>query len=241
MKHKKLRISLAVIVGILLLAVIGCGIYVSDYYAADETALGAMASGEAVTVELLEAGAAFIPQEPEVGFIFYPGGKVEYRAYAPLMQALAEENILCVLVEMPCNLAVLDVDAAEDIPELYPEITTWYIGGHSLGGSMAASYASEHEDAFAGVALLASYSTASLEGLKVVSLYGSEDGVLNMEKYQQYSGNLPEDTREYIISGGCHAWFGSYGPQAGDGEPAISPEEQRKITVDFLTGFLTGE
>ena len=58
--------------------------------------------------------------------------------YAPLLHDLAEDGILCVLVKMPCNLAVLDMNAADGIPECFPEVTDWYIGGHSLGGAMAA-------------------------------------------------------------------------------------------------------
>lgn len=159
----------------------------------------------------------FAPENPAVGFVFYPGGKVEYTAYAPLMLALAERDILCVLVEMPLNLAVLDMGAAEGIPEQYTEVETWYIGGHSLGGSMAASYAAEHTEEYAGLVLLAAYSTAEISDMDVISLYGSEDGVLNREKYQEYRSNLPESTVETVIEGGNHAGFGSYGFQEGDG------------------------
>lgn len=239
MKHGKGKILITAV--ILLAAVIGWRAYVSDYYRADDAALYAMESCETVTVEILEDTVAFIPRQPEVGFIFYPGGKVEFTAYAPLLHALAEKNILCVLVEMPCNLAVLDVGAAEGIPDMYPEVTVWYIGGHSLGGSMAASYASEHETDYVGVALLAAYSTASLGDLRVISVYGTEDGVLNMEKYQKYADNLPEDAEEWVIDGGCHAWFGSYGPQKGDGVPSISREEQTAITVECLSSFFVPE
>ena len=66
--------------------------------------------------------------EADTGLIFYPGGKVEYKAYEPLMKALASEGVMCVLVEMPFHLAVLDVNAAEGIQEMYPDIKNWYIG-----------------------------------------------------------------------------------------------------------------
>ena len=107
--------------------------------------------------------------------------KVENTAYAPLLHDLAEDGILCVLVKMPCNLAVLDRNAADSIPERFSEVTDWYIGGHSLGGAMAASYAAKHTDELDGLVLLAAYSTADLtdSGLRVYAAYGSEDGVLN--------------------------------------------------------------
>ena len=155
------------------------------------------------------------------------------------MKALAERNILCVLLQMNCNLAVLDINAAESIPEQHPEIAVWYIGGHSLGGSMAASYVSKHPEEFKGLALLASYSTTDLSGsvLQVISLFGTEDGVLNQEKYGKYRSNLPQDTVEISIEGGNHAYFGSYGNQEGDGNASITPRQQIMITADALATF----
>lgn len=224
---------------LLLILGLTCGIYIADDYPADGAALEAMASEEDISVQIREDMVVFSPALPRAGFIFYPGGKVEHRAYAPLMKALARQDILCVLISMPGNLAVLDMDAAEDVPGQFPEISRWFIGGHSLGGSMAASYASKHPGHFEGLALLAAYSTADLSGsgLKVISLYGTEDGVLNLEKYEKYRSNLPENTVESIIQGGNHALFGSYGPQEGDGIAKITPEEQITQTVQQLQQF----
>jgi hypothetical protein len=171
------------------------------------------------------------------GIIFYPGGKVEHTAYEPLLAACAEKGILCVLVKMPGNLAVLGMNAAEEVLALYPEVEEWYIAGHSLGGSMAASFASESEEIY-GVILLAAYSTESLEGKRVLSIRATEDQVMNREKYEQYRFNLPEDATELTIEGGCHAGFGCYGPQDGDGQPTISAEEQIRQTVDAIVNFM---
>ena len=101
---------------------------------------------------------------------------------------------------------------------------------------MAASYVAEHQKEYRGLVLLAAYSTEDLSGsgLKVVSIYGSKDEVMNMKKYQDNRSNLPGDTREYVIEGGCHAQFGCYGVQEGDGIPALSGEEQRSSTVRFI-------
>lgn len=232
----KKRKGLWIAAAILLTLAIAVAVYAGDYYRAEEAAVAAMAGSDTVTVEQAGNLTVFAPQSPEAGFIFYPGGKVEHTAYAPLLLELAQENILCVLVQMPLNLAVLDMDAAEGIPEKYPEIKSWYIGGHSLGGSMAASYAAENAEGLDGLVLLAAYSTADLKStdLEVLSIYGSEDRVLNMEKYQQYRPNLPETTWEWVIDGGNHALFGSYGPQEGDGEAAISGEVQLTVTVQNL-------
>ena len=69
-------------------------------------------------------------------------------------------------------------------------------------------------------------------------LYGSEDGVLNREKYEADRTNLPQDTTETVIDGGCHAGFGSYGAQKGDGTPTISAEEQQRQTADALAAWM---
>lgn len=229
------------IISILLFALgVGCGIYLSTGYSATEAAVAAMSEGELLTVQQNGDHVAFVPETPSAGLIFYPGGKVEHTAYAPLLRALAEKGLLCVLVEMPFDLAVLDVNAAEGIPEQFPEVERWYMGGHSLGGSMAASYIADHAAQFEGLILLAAYSTADLTGteLDVLSLYGSEDGVLNLEKYAQYRPNLPESAVETILQGGNHAGFGAYGPQEGDKAPQISQEEQIARTVQAVLNFL---
>ena len=235
MKHKYLKLG---VVAVLLLCGL-CWAYAADFYHADDTAVVAMSSAADVTVEQKGNILAFIPENAETGLIFYPGGKAEYTAYAPLMRALADSGVLGVLVRMPLNLAVLDMNAADGIPEQYPQIKHWYIGGHSLGGSMAASHAAKNASVYEDLVLLTSYSTADLSasGLPVISIYGSEDGVLNRKKYTGYRRNLSAALEEHIIQGGCHAGFGSYGPQDSDGVPTITGEEQTAETVRLLTAF----
>ena len=237
----KKKIILLVIIVLILSLVGGTVYYINDYYHAEETAVSLIATPKENVVVTEENGVfTFKPQNATKGIIFYPGGKVEAESYAPLMHALAKEGVLSILVTMPGNLAVLDMNAADGICEQYPEIESWYMAGHSLGGSMAASYISENADNFDGIILLASYSTADLSNsdLNVLSIYGSNDGVLNMEKYEEYKPNLPEDFNEFIIDGGCHAYFGAYGEQEGDKKATITRDEQIKITVDEITKFI---
>lgn len=225
--------------GAVLIAV--CALYLGDYYRADQEAVAAFGGDSAVEVQTTADGAtAFVPGQPSAGFIFYPGGKVEHTAYVPLMQACAREGILCVLTEMPFRLAVLDVDAADGIREQFPDVEKWYIGGHSLGGAMASAYLEARADAFEGLILLGAYASADLSqsGLKVLSLYGSEDGVLDREKYDSSKTNLPENFTETVIEGGCHAGFGLYGAQKGDGVPTLTAEEQIEFTARAIAGFM---
>lgn len=217
-------------------------LYINDFYPASPAAMEVLSSPAAgVTVtETPGRCIAFVPDSPTAAVVFYPGGKVQYEAYAPLMNALAERGILCVLLHMPGNLAVLDVNAAEGIPAQYPAVDDWYLAGHSLGGSMAAVHLDTHTTDYRGVIFLSAYSTKDLtdSGMKVLSLYGSEDGVLGMDAYNRNHHNLPTDAVEAVISGGCHAFFGDYGPQRGDGTPTITVEEQTRQTADAITAFI---
>lgn len=143
---------------------------------------------------------------------------------------------------MPGNLAVLDVNAADGIMEQYMAVNSWYIGGHSLGGAMAAIYAANHSSELNGLILLAAYSTSDLKnsGLEVLSIYGTEDKVLDFEKYEKYRNNLPLETTEFVVDGGCHAGFGFYGPQDGDGTPTIANEEQIALTAEEISAVVLG-
>ena len=237
----KKKIIFSIIIVLILSLVGGTVYYINDYYHAEETAVSLITTPKENVAVTEENGVfTFKPQNATKGIIFYPGGKVEAESYSPLMNSLAKEGILSVLVTMPGNLAVLDMNAADGICEQYPEIESWYMAGHSLGGSMAASFIAENSKDFDGIILLASYSTVDLSnsGLDVLSIYGSNDGVLNMEKYKECKTNLPEDFSEFIIDGGCHAYFGAYGEQDGDGEAEITREQQIEITVNEILEFV---
>ena len=239
--HPKLRAVSAVILAVVLVCAAAFAVYVSIYYHGEPAAVQAMASDGVVSVyELRDGVTVFAPEELSAGFIFYPGGKVEHTAYAPLLRALAERGVLCVLIRMPGNLAVFHINGANGIPEQFPDVAHWYLGGHSLGGAMAASYAADHANELDGLVLLAAYSTRDLtgSGLAVLSVYGSEDGVLDMEKYEQYRSNLPAGSSEVVIDGGCHAGFGRYGAQTGDGTPTISSDKQIDKTVGEITRIM---
>lgn len=237
--RKSAKISISIISAIALIVVV-FGIYVSDYYHADADAIDSYVSESAEMHRIDNDMIAFTPENSEAGIIFYPGGKVEYESYIPLMKALSDRGITTVLIKMPFNLAVLGIDKADGVIEAFPDIDSWYMAGHSLGGSMAATYISKNIESFDGLILLASYSTASLSSgeIEVLSIYGSEDGVLNMEKYDENKKNLPPDYKEHAINGGNHAFFGMYGSQDGDGEATITNIQQIEFTADYIEGFV---
>ena len=236
--YRKIKKGLLIALAVLLVFTVVFGIYAGDYYHADLDAIqNNSLHMDYERMERLEDGSlVFYPAAYDSAVIFYPGGKVEALAYIPLMESLAREGVLTVLMPMPFNLAVLAKNAAEGIPAQFPEVENWYMAGHSLGGSMAASFAAENTAWVDGLILLAAYSTDPV-ALPVLSIYGSNDGVMNQEKYRQYRPNLPELT-EQIIDGGNHAGFGFYGPQEGDGEATISREEQIARTAELMAAFV---
>jgi len=242
-RKRKIFIVVASIVLVIAVLIGACAIYLGDYYKADDGAIGAFLPQGSTWMEEPNGNIVFEPDGAMTGLIFYPGGKVEHSAYIPLMQACAEKGILCIIVEMPFNLAVFDVNAADGIQKEYPQIENWYIGGHSLGGSMAASYLEKNAEDYEGLILLGSYSTTDLSDtdLDVLSVYGSEDKVMNREKYDENKSNLPTNFTEIIIDGGCHAYFGMYGAQDGDGTPSITNEEQIQQTVEYIAQMILSE
>ena len=238
LKSKKTKIWLVAISSALILLLSASFIYFGNYYHADEE----LVSEYKVRVEESEINGnlVFKPENVNYGLIFYPGGKVDERAYIPLMREISSHGVLCVLVKMPLRLAVFDINAARGIPEDFPEISEWYIGGHSLGGSMAAAYLKKNSDSFKGLLLLGSYSTADLSktSLRALSVYGSLDGVMNREKYEENLSNMPKDFTEIIIEGGHHAYFGAYGEQKGDGVTDLPRKEQIKGCAEAFIDFL---
>lgn len=229
-RSRLIRIGVCVVLCLTLLAGAGKR-YLEEYYPA--------VTYEVQTEALQETEKYIVygDTKSEQGLIFYPGAKVDEKAYAPLMDELSQAGICCVLVKMPYHMAVLDADAAEPVMQELVDVDRWYIGGHSLGGAMAAGFSAEHESEFSGLILLAAYPTDALDTLPVLSLYGSEDGVLNRGKYEN-SISLASNLTEYVIEGGNHAGFGNYGAQKGDGKADISQEEQWQETVDYILNFM---
>lgn len=235
---KRILIALAVVVVVLAAATVW---YVNDYYHADNVALAVVAdedgTADGVEVRTLPSGdIAFVPDHPTAGLVFYPGGKVQPEAYAPLMQKCAQRGILCVLLKPTFNLAIIDMDAANGVTAQFPDVSTWVLAGHSMGGVAAADYASRHPDEFDAIAFLAAYPAVDLSKFdgKVLSIIGSNDGVLNRDKYEQAHDLLPDSVQKLVIEGGNHAYYGNYGEQVNDGQADITRENQQAQVTDAL-------
>ena len=243
MNKKRLLSRCAAILAAVLFAVFAAfGVYVSIYYRADETVKEYLAS-ETGTVMLSETNYGWFLDGPsdENAMVFYPGGKVDEKAYIPLLYRFAEEGMDVCLVKMPFHLAVFGIDKADEVMPQY-DYENWYIGGHSLGGAMGAAYAAGHADELRGVVLFAAYATKKLDdSLKEIVVYGSEDGVLRLSKLREGQQFAPQQYFEHVIEGGNHALFGNYGEQEGDGTGLISAQEQQAETVRVVMEAVEGD
>lgn len=164
-----------------------------------------------------------------VGLVFYPGARVAPESYlSHLVPLVAERDAIVIVPEMPLNLAVFDIDAADEAMAAYPDVERWYVGGHSLGGAMACEYAADER--VEGLVLFASYCASDLSDQEIrgLSVLGTADGVIDTERERDSRANLPPDTDVVEIEGMNHAQFGAYGPQRGDTTPEISDEEARE-------------
>ena len=239
-QHRKKLILLLVV-----LLIIGISFWCrSLFYPADALAQQALSSTEKVTFEETSDYFGFISQSPlsSSAFILYPGALVDADAYAPLMADLADHGITSFIAKMPFDLALLRKDAADVIINDHPAIKNWYIGGHSLGGVMAANYANEHPELIKGIAFLASYTNTDLTDhpFQILSIYGSEDKVLNRTAYEKAQALLPTaHFNELILEGGNHANFGNYGEQAKDGIATLTNQKQQDLTVHALIAMIT--
>lgn len=200
--------------------------------------------GRLACVIRVDDGIAALPSndqtDPSIGFVFYTGARVAPEAYAPVAARVADGGYPVWIPKLRLNLAVLDQDAAAGVIADHPEIDRWIVAGHSLGGAMAARYAST-DDLIDGLALLAAYPEDGLDlsesDLSVTSVYGTEDGLATVDEVLEAAPRLPPDTAFVGIEGGNHAQFGNYGDQRGDNPASISAEAQWDVTADALVAL----
>ena len=238
-----LKLILLVLLALVVVAGLGFTVWAYTPLGPEPEALAAMQSGNGINV-VESPYLSFTPAGilPTTGFIIYPGGRVDYRSYAPTARAIAEQGYLAVIVPMPFNLAVFGSGRATGAMAAHPEITRWAIGGHSLGGAMSAAYIYNNPDAVEGLALWAAYPAGNNSlvdrNTVVTSISASSDGLATPDKIEASRPLLPPHTTWVVIEGGNHAGFGYYGPQRGDGEAALPREQQQRQTVDATVQML---
>lgn len=227
---KRFKIALIASISLIIILFGSFLIYASDYYRADEVA-NAVLQSEAIT-KVEDNFIMLSPSSPgDTAIIFYPGAKVEYISYLPILEKIKQSSsVTCFLVKMPFNMAIFDSNAANNIISRFPEIKNWYIAGHSMGGAMASNYASKNQEKIKGLILLGAYIYGNYPDENSLTVYGSFN--TSVEEKINYTENI------VVIEGGNHAQFGNYGKQKGDPDATISSEVQQDIAVIAIHDFL---
>lgn len=234
---KRLFLGLLVVA---ILLIVGFLIWAETPLKAAPEALSALESDASVIVTTGDY-ITFMPTKlkPNTAFIFYPGGRVDYRAYAVPLYKIAEQGFLVVLLPVRLNLAFFDINAADQVFDDFPNIQHWSVGGHSLGGVAAAIYASKKNN-LDGIVFWASYpADDALKNthMKILSIYGTRD-ISDVDVFDASRLKLPTDAEFVVIEGGNHSQFGDYGFQPGDNEATISRLEQQSQAIEATVEFL---
>ncbi len=237
------RTVIVAIVAVVLVGALAAIVWLATPYPAHDTAFDALETSATVTVTDVDGLISFRPHDSsDTGLILYPGGRVAVEAYAPLARRVADAGHLVVLVRMPVGLAVLDADAASRVIAEEAGAEVWIVGGHSLGGAMAARFAERNPARVSGLVLLAAYPPSSTDlsnaELAVVSVRGTEDGLVTVEDVDESRRRLPATARFVVLPGGNHAGFGEYGPQQGDGTARLPSDVQQEATAREIIAVL---
>lgn len=192
-----------------------------------------------------DGGAEILPgsgvDSKNTGIIFYVGAQITPDAYIPLLSRLSQQGYSCFIPDLTFNMAALEPKAADEIINEHPEIGSWFIAGHSMGGLTASGFAADNPDKINGLILLAAYLNRDISDsdIPVLSVYGDTDGVMNRDLYNKRLEWNPEDFEEHIIPGANHAQYGDYGKQPRDNDAKISAEEQQSKTAELILDWLS--
>lgn len=173
---------------------------------------------------------------PRIGLIIYPGGRIDPRGFAQPARAIAEQGYLVVIVPMPLNIAAIAPGRASEVIDAWPGIERWVLAGHSVGGTMAASFVHKHPEAIDGLAIWASFPADSNSladrALPVAVIYASEDDALAQpERVEARRHLFPAHTRWVLIEGGDHHQFGAYEVDGPRPQRIAWAEQQRQVVA----------
>lgn len=209
-------------------------------------------SDSLITVSENDENIRFIPIENKriTGFIFYPGGMVDPKAYAPMSRRLAENGFAVYIVKLPLGSAPLSgqetdvMDYTRQLMDTNQPIQRWVLGGHSRGAAIASRFASHNNDLFSGLILIGTSHPKDVKfdlsnsGLLVMKIYATDDGLASVSEIEKTSEFLPNGTIWIKIDGGNHSQFGYFGTALGDGRAEISREEQQNLTISAILSML---
>ena len=134
------------------------------------------------------------------------------------------------------------MNIANEVINSYPQISSWGIGGHSLGGTMAAQFAYDNPSKIQGLVLWAAYPASGTNLTKqtilVTTIHGTNDGLITNTQIDSSLKLLPTNTVRVEIAGGNHAQFGWYGEQPGDNAAMITRISQQNQIINATVELL---
>lgn len=239
---KKLLIAIGVGIGLATLLGGGFIAWALDVYSADPLAQARALNDPRVVISERDGFLVIRPSaDPSaIGLLFYPGLRIEPKAYLSKLVALAGQAKVNIVIGRPrLNIAAFSIGQADDMRKQLTGIERWYVGGHSLGGAAACYYASKHRDDLQGIVLFGTYcgSDISKSSLKVLAIVADRDGIMAPETIKQHTVELPADAQIVRIAGMVHSQFGNYGPQSGDGQPSIDDGQARQAISEVVRAF----
>lgn len=179
-------------------------------------------------------GVVLTPDEPNgTGLVFIAGARVEPQAYAAKLSGLVDAGVTVVIARPTLNFAIFENRPLTTFESLAPDVDSWFVGGHSLGGVKACQYAADAE----GLILFGSYCASKVSG-PVLSISAGNDGLSTPDKIADAASLLPADAEFPVIDGGNHAQFGDYGVQPGDGESTVSDARFEEQLTAAVLGFM---
>ena len=237
------RIILIVLAAILVLSAVIVGMCLFNERPAVQTVATYQSLYGDTVISVADGGdVEILPQRgnADTGLIFYVGAQIKPSAYIPLLARIAEQGYACFVPNLSFNMAALEPKAADDIIAAHPEIKSWILAGHSMGGLTASGYADDHRDTVDGLILVAAYANRDMSdaNLPVLAVFGDTDGVMNKKLYDKRLAWNPADFEEHIIPGANHAQYGDYGKQPRDNDATISAEEQQTRTAEIILDWL---
>ncbi|MGY4385732.1 hypothetical protein ACVWYN_002778 [Pedobacter sp. UYP24] len=240
MKRNLKRIGYFILL-VLVIGTVAFFVWASFGYDADKEVLSNALKNRNVIIENTDKYISITPfnHKSNKGYIFYPGAKVQPEAYISKLSSIAVfNNVEIFIPKMYKNLAFFGINKASEIQKRFPKITHWYIGGHSLGGSMACLYASKNHKSVDGILIFGTYSGTDIskEMKKVRSINGEQDGVFPEEKIKKHKDELPNDAQIIFIKGMNHSDIGNYGFQSGDHPSKLA----NNVVIDELVNATKG-
>ncbi len=238
------KVILSVIIAVIILSAVIIGMCLFNERPAVQTVATYQSSYQKTVINTSDDdGIEILPQNSEPnkpGIIFYVGAQIKPNAYIPLLARIAERGYPCFIPDLTCNMAALEPSAAEEIIKSHPEIKSWYIAGHSMGGLTASGFADEHQSNIDGLILIAAYTNRDMSksDMPTLAVFGDDDGVMNKKLYDERKKWNTADFEEHIIPGANHAQYGDYGKQPRDNDAEITPEEQQSKTADIILDWL---